>query len=100
MAFEINKFTSVNAQGYGEGLMNEWKYVTTDPEAALGVGDYFKDVQKSLAVGDLIRVYFFSRIVGMVATTRGIEYSVSGCRTVKESMWQRWELLPWTVRGC
>jgi hypothetical protein len=60
MAFEIKKFTSVNAQGYGEGLMNEWKYVTTDPETALGVGDYFKDVQKSLAVGDLIRVYFFS----------------------------------------
>lgn len=60
MAFEIKKFTSVNAQLYGEGLMNEWKYVTTDPEGALGVGDYFKDVQKSLAVGDLIRVYFFS----------------------------------------
>jgi hypothetical protein len=60
MAFDIKKFTSVNAQGYGEELMNEWKYVTTDPEAALAVGDYFKDVQKSLAVGDLIRVYFFS----------------------------------------
>ncbi|MDR0741952.1 MAG: hypothetical protein LBE98_00610 [Puniceicoccales bacterium] len=60
MAFDIKKFISVNAQGYGEGIMNEWKYVTTDPEAALGVGDYFKTVQKSLAVGDLIRVYFFS----------------------------------------
>jgi hypothetical protein len=60
MAFDIKKFTSVNAQLYGEGIMNEWKYVTTDPEGALGVGDYFKAVQKSLAVGDLIRVYFFS----------------------------------------
>jgi hypothetical protein len=60
MAFNIEKFTSVNGQGYGEGLMNEWKYVTTDPESAVMVGDYFNDVQKSLALGDLIRVYYFS----------------------------------------
>jgi hypothetical protein len=55
--FNRRNFTSYNGQERGSELLNEWKYVTSDGGGAVTGADYFKDVQKLLAVGDIIRVH-------------------------------------------
>jgi hypothetical protein len=58
MAFNREKFTSSLTQQYGKGMINEWRYITSDSGDAVASSDYFTDVQKSLAVGDIIETYY------------------------------------------
>jgi hypothetical protein len=57
MAFNRNKFLSVNGQPSGVSTLNEWKYITVDGIGELTSADYFRDVQRSLAVGDIIHLF-------------------------------------------
>jgi hypothetical protein len=60
MAFNRNKFLSVNGQPGGITTLNEWKYVTADGVDEMATADYFRDVQGSLAVGDLIHTFLIA----------------------------------------
>jgi hypothetical protein len=60
MAFDRNKFLSVNGQPGGITTLNEWKYVTADGVDEMATADYFRDVQGSLAVGDIIHTFFIA----------------------------------------
>jgi hypothetical protein len=59
--FNRKNFINYNGQNRGSELINEWKYVSEDGLSEVMAADYFKDVQKLLSTGDIIRVYLVSQ---------------------------------------